>query len=284
MNSSSVSVLLSPTPDRGSKPIFAGGFHSPRIILVQPQGGANVGAACRAMKNMGARDLTIVAGAYDRAQARTMAVHAGDLLHRALHVDTIEEALAGCGVVVGTTARSGPYGRVCADIREVARELVAGEPVLRPFALVFGREDRGLSNREAGFCHRLAEIPSTDDYRSVNLAQAVMVCVYEIRRARLDAAAARHLAAAGPAPTRVADAGELEAAFVQLQEAFLEIGFLSEANPGVPMATLRDLIGRAAPDEREVRILRGLARQIKWYGSGGSEIADAKRRVGGKLR
>ncbi len=252
-----------------------------------------MGAVCRAVKNMGGGDLVTVGGSYDHEQARRMAVHAAEVLESCERTETLEQALGGCGRVIGTTAHGGPYRTRVAGIRAVARELVGGasreDP---PVAFVFGREDRGLSNREVALCHSLATIPSSGLYASLNLAQAVMICLYEVRIAGLEHAAVEagsrtHAASGGAAGSSAgvpADAADLEAAYSALEEALLAIGFLSEDNPVHMMATIRALLGRSVPDRREVNVLRGLARQILWFAGEGRTVAAGKRERGEKLR
>jgi len=257
------------------------------VVLVSPRGGANVGSVCRAMKNMGAGSLFIVDGRYDRKQARLMAVHGGDVFEARREVETIRDAIEGCGVVVGTTARGGAYRQRSRDIRELARELVgrgraeAGAQRGRPLALLFGREDRGLSNQDIALCHHLVCIQTSADYSSLNLAQAAMIVLYEIYRARVEAGA-------GGAGDRVAavpaDARDFDDAMVALERGLLTVGFLSSDNPQHIMSTIRAMLGRALPDDRELRILRGISRQLEWFGSGGHEVARDKRERGEKLK
>jgi tRNA/rRNA methyltransferase len=251
-------------------------------VLVRPYGGANVGAVCRAMKNMGAGALTVVGGEFDLDQARRTAVHASDVLESRLDTDSLAQAISGCSVVVGTTARAGGYRERVCDIRELAGEIAraergaAGVP-----ALVFGPEDSGLTNADIALCHRLAFIPADAGYLSLNLAQAVLVCLYELMRARAGLDADR---ASRDEEHPRADAAEVEAMYGALEQALLAIGFLADDNPKHVMMTLRALVGRAGPDEREVRVLRGIARQITWFADGGYETARRKRERGEKLR
>jgi len=249
-------------------------------VLVRPYGGVNVGAVCRAMANMAAGDLWVVEPAFDPETARRAAAHARDVLD-ARHVATsIEEALAGCGLVVGTTARRGAYRSRTRDIREVAAEIAAAEQSGKAVpALVFGPEDTGLTNRDIACCHVLASIPTDAGYPSLNLAQAAVISLYECFRARSIAVSE----ATAKIPER-ADAGEIEAMYGALGQALLGIGFLSAENPEHIMLTLRGLLGRAGLDERELRVLRGLARQILWFAEGGHEVARRKKELGRKLR
>jgi tRNA/rRNA methyltransferase len=256
------------------------------VVLVRPRGADNVGAACRAIKNMGAGALVIVGSDVDAAAAARMAVHARDVLDERVEVPRLADAVRGCSVVFGTTARGGPYRERSRDIRElmqsaVASTLSAGPGASAPVAVVFGPEDTGLTNDDIAVCHHLAFIPTSDAYASLNLAQAVVVALYEFRRALLSHDETR---IAQPASRAHADAGEVEAMFEQLELALLDIGFLLQENPGHVMATLRGLLSRAGLDPREVAVLRGLARQIGWFADGGHEVVAAKRQRGGKLR
>jgi tRNA/rRNA methyltransferase len=273
------------TPSTGPAPL--------RVVLVGPRGGVNVGAVCRAMKNMGARELVVVAGAFDVEQARVSAVHAADVLDARRETATLRDAIEGCGLVVGTTARKGAFRDRSEDIRSLARELAAApadadggaraEPL--PSAIVFGPEDTGLRNEDVAICHRLAYIPASDDYASLNLAQAVMICLYEIHRAALEEGArATSVGMAAHEGYPAAEAGEIEDALSALERSLVAIGFLPEKGAERVMAGLRSLLTRAGMDERELRIVRGVARQILWFAEGGREVAAGKRARGEKLR
>jgi len=215
------------------------------------------------MKNMGVRHLVLVAPRV-RAHARAataMAVHARDVLDRARAVDTLADAVADCGLVVGTTCRGGPY-RAAAEPPETVAPLILERARHGPVALVFGPEDHGLSNDDLKACQRLIRIPTSAAYASLNLAQAVLVCCYELRRAL------RSRARPGPPLARPATAGTIEFALERLQAALLRIGFLYPQNAEHIMFTIRAMLGRAGLDPREVRIILGLARQIEWYARG----------------
>ncbi|HVM95643.1 MAG TPA: RNA methyltransferase, partial [Candidatus Acidoferrales bacterium] len=155
-----------------------------RIVLVRPKGAANVGAVARAMKNMGLDDLVVVRPRLaSSALAKVMAVHAGDVLQRMRRCDSLLEAVADCALVVGTTCREGPYRAAAEAPRTVAPRIVDAA-ARQPVALVFGPEDHGLSNDDLKGCHQLIQIPTADAYPSLNLAQAVMVCCYELCQAQ----------------------------------------------------------------------------------------------------
>jgi TrmH family RNA methyltransferase len=235
-----------------------------RVVLVRPRGGVNVGAAARAMKNMGLADLVLVAPALRRLRvAEVMAVHARDIVRDARIVAGIDEAVADCQVVVGTTCRGGTYRAAAAEPAVLAPELVAQARRGR-VALLFGPEDHGLTNDDLRHCQRLISIDSDPAYASLNLAQAVLLVCYELRRAALHADAPGR--AEPPELPEPAAAADVERMFVQLQTALRRIGFLNPQNPEHIMFALRQLLGRTTLAEHEVRILLGIARQIEWYG------------------
>ena len=154
-----------------------------RVVLLRPRGAANVGAVARAMKNMGLRDLVLVHPALMKSfWARAMAAHAEDVLHSVRRCDSIGDAVADCGLVVGTTCRGGLYREAAEPPRVAAPRMVAAAATNR-VALVFGPEDHGLSNEDLKACQQLIAIPADPAYPSLNLAQAVMVCCYELRLA-----------------------------------------------------------------------------------------------------
>ena len=227
-----------------------------RVVLLRPKGSANVGSVARAMKNMGISDLALVQPALtDRFWSEAMAVHAEDVLRAHRSYTSLAEATADCGVVVGTTAHDGPYRASARAPRAAAVELVAAAQSNR-IALVFGPEDHGLSNEDLKLCHQLLTIPADPGYPSLNLAQAVMVCCYEL-----------YLASSAPAEaaTTLAPAQHASFVFQRLQEALLAIGFLKPDNTEHIMYSIRRMLGAAHMDDRDVSIWLGIARQIEWY-------------------
>jgi tRNA/rRNA methyltransferase len=238
-----------------------------RVVLVRPAGTGNVGSTARAMKNMGMRDLVLVRPRTRRSRwERAMAVHAGDVLGQARRFASLPEAVADCGLVVGTTCRGGLYREGVRSPEDAAPEILTAAHS-GPVALVFGPEDHGLSNDDLRHCQQLVRIPTSDDYPSLNLAQAVLLCCYELRRVALQGLPA------APVPRVPARAEEITFALDRLQAAFLRIGFLNPQNPGHIMLALRRLLGRAGLERRDVRILLGLARQIEWYATHGVAAA-----------
>ncbi|HEX9878631.1 MAG TPA: RNA methyltransferase [Candidatus Binatia bacterium] len=249
-----------------------------RVVLTRPRGSGNVGSVARAMKNTGLRDLAIVGrGRVLSREASNMAVHAGDILEGARSFATLRDAVADCGWVVGTTCRAGLYRSHSRPVREVAPEIVAEASLgSRPVALVFGPEDHGLDNRALRYCQSLMTIPTHPDYPSLNVAQAVMVCLYEIFQA------SSHESPREPHPRAAAE--DVQILFDRMRGALLKIGFLSADNPGHILLGLNRIFGRAGLEERDVKILTGLFRQVEWYAEGGWEVARDKKRRGLKIR
>ena len=224
-----------------------------RIVLVEPTHPGNIGAAARAMKAMGLDRLCLVApGRFPSAEATARAAGADDILHTARIVDSLDDALAGCGLVLGTTARPRRIEWPALDAREGARRAVA-QSAQTPVAVVFGRESSGLTNAELDRCHALIRIPAAAHFSSLNIAAAVQIVAYEMR-------AAAHGEGAGiEAPrARAATAGELEGFYRHLESVLIEIGYLDPAAPKLLMRRLRRLFSRAGPDQAEINILRGI--------------------------
>lgn len=223
-----------------------------RIVLVETSHPGNIGAAARAMKTMGLERLTLVnPGEFPHPDASARASGAVDVLEQATVAATLDEALAGCALVAGTSARRRGIGPPLLTPRECAVRLAAaaaGQEV----ALVFGRERIGLTNEELDRCHLLVNIPANPEYASLNLAAAVQVLAYELRLVL--AAPATPMEAESPPAT----AEEMERLYAHLEQAALETGFLDPANPKHLMRRLRRLFQRAQPDQNEVHILRGL--------------------------
>jgi tRNA (cytidine32/uridine32-2'-O)-methyltransferase len=221
-----------------------------RIVLVDSQHPGNIGASARAMKNMGLESLVLVRPQVPvDPEAAARAAGAADLLARARVVATVDEAVGDCGLVFGTTARQRSANWRVVGAREAAADLAAATTA-RPAAVLFGGERNGLSNEALERCQALVRIPCAIGYESLNLAQAVQVIAYEIRMARLGGGVA---AAVQPPAT----ADEVRALEAHLERVMLRSGFMHEGNAGQLGARVRRLITRAAPDDGEVRILRG---------------------------
>jgi TrmH family RNA methyltransferase len=234
------------------------------VVLVRPSRAGNVAAACRALKNMGLRSLWLVgADALDLdrdREARALAYGAWDVLDGARRTGSLADAVSGCTLVVATSGReaAGAWSP-----RRLAREAEARSLGGR-LAVVFGPEASGLRREELELCHEIVRVPTDPAQPSLNLAQAVLLIAYELRLAALAPGAER----AQPPPARGAPvaAGVLESALSELREALLAVGYLDTANPDRVLTELRRMVARAGPTEREVLLLRGLARQVSWAG------------------
>jgi tRNA/rRNA methyltransferase len=229
------------------------------IVLVEPQNPGNVGMVCRAMKNMGLHDLRLVNPCpTDHPEALKFAVSARDLLESATRYPSLADALADTVLSVATTRRHGKYRQEILTPGEVVSELRSATSSNRA-AIVFGREDSGLTTDEVSLCRFQATIPSSDAYGSLNLAQAVMVFSYELYCASQSAPGepAEHLRTS-------ATTAEIEPMFTQMEATLLRIGFLKPENPTHIMRTMRRIFARADLDSREVTVLRGMLSQIDW--------------------
>jgi tRNA/rRNA methyltransferase len=220
-----------------------------RIVLLRPRNPENLGAIARAMKNFGLEDWAVAAlGTHDFATARRVAVHAEELLDRPRVVETLDEAVADCAWVVGTSSRRVRGKRRLAP-DEVAREALARAGEGRT-AVVFGDERSGLTNAEVDRCHDLSVIPTAEGQPSMNLAQAVVIYAWELRQAALAAAAAARTAATPPAGATDAELARVEEA---LRQALRGAGFLT----GPERHAVRDLaaaLRRARLSRREARL------------------------------
>ncbi|MGD8672292.1 MAG: tRNA (cytosine(32)/uridine(32)-2'-O)-methyltransferase TrmJ [Thiogranum sp.] len=227
-----------------------------RIVLVNTSHPGNIGAAARAMKNMGLTELSLVdPQLFPSAEATARASGADDLLAAASCAATLEQALEGCSLVIGASARNRTLPLPTLDPRECAA-LVEQQPADSRTAIVFGRERTGLTNDELDRCHYLVQIPTNPDYPSLNLAAAVQVVAYELRMAAglsLSRPENKH---------RYATAEEMELFYRHLEETLIAIDFLDADNPRQLMRRLRRLFARARPNENEVNILRGVLTAI----------------------
>jgi tRNA/rRNA methyltransferase len=227
-----------------------------RIILVEPAGALNVGSVTRVMKNMGLRQLILVnpqCNPYGE-EARRMAVHGSDILEQCQQVSNLPEALQDCQRAIATTSRQRHLPAALEPPRTVLpwllEEDISG-------ALIFGREDRGLSNEELNYAQRFAAIPANPDYPSLNLAQAVAICAYELHQAALTTPPTSQLPAAELAALDV-----LEGYYQHLQKTLLNIGYLYPHTAAARMEKFRRLYNRTNLSQEEVALLRGILRQV----------------------
>jgi tRNA (cytidine32/uridine32-2'-O)-methyltransferase len=224
-----------------------------RIVLVATSHPGNIGAAARAMKTMCLSRLLLVDPLeFPHADASARASGAVDVLETAEVVKTLDEALAGCALIAGTSARQRGLGPPVLSPRECMQRLHAATAAGQEVALLFGRERTGLTNEELARCHILVNIPSNPDYSSLNIAAAVQVLGYESMLAR------GAVPAVGESEEPPATAEEMEKLYEHIESAALDTGFLDPANPKHLMRRIRRLFNRARPDQNEVHILRGL--------------------------
>jgi tRNA (cytidine32/uridine32-2'-O)-methyltransferase len=230
------------------------------VVLVRPARPANVAAACRALKNMGLRSLTLVGApeGLGTPEARALAYGAWEVLDGAVPRATLREAVAEATFVVGTTGRARPEAWTPRRLAAEASARCGGGRL----AVVFGPEASGLTDAELAQCHQRVHIPADPEHPSLNLAQAVLLVSYELRLASLRAGDGEEAAGARDPPP--AAAAELEAALDDLRRALLAVGYLSKDNPDAVLSELRALLARAGPSAREISLLRGLARQVLW--------------------
>ncbi|RJX35820.1 MAG: RNA methyltransferase [Desulfurivibrio sp.] len=230
------------------------------VVLVEPQGALNIGSVCRVMMNFGFADLRLVKPRADHLskQARDMAVNARDLLKNAGLFGTLAEALADCGLCLGTTRRFGKYRQDFLAPQEIAPLLARYDAGVKT-ALVFGREDDGLTTAELDLCQFFITIATNPALPSLNLAQAVTICLYELSRDRQGLAE--------PGGLEPADSGTLESMYQHMRRTLLDAEYLDPQNPDHILRTFRRIFGRAGLDQREVRIIRGLWSRIDWLNS-----------------
>lgn len=227
-----------------------------RIVLVETSHTGNMGSVARAMKTMGLSNLYLVNPLLKPdSQAISLAAGASDLIGNATIVDTLDEAISGCSLVVGTSARSRSLPWPMLDARECGIKSVE-EGQQAPVALVFGRERVGLTNDELQKCHYHVAIPANPDYSSLNLAMAVQIIAYEVRMAWLASEQSEVTPQTQASPYPLVD--DLERFYQHMESMMLESGFIRQGNPSQVMSKLRRLFTRARPERDELNILRGM--------------------------
>lgn len=229
-----------------------------RIVLVETSHPGNIGSTARAMKTMGLNSLYLVnPKQFPDYKAKEMAAGADDVLDSAVVTNTLDEALAGCQLILATSAR--PRGLSLPGlIPASSAELVKAQADNTQVALIFGREYAGLTNEELLKCHYHIHIPSDPEYSSLNLSQAVQILAYEMRMKMLEPKAAVAMR-----QDEYASADEVEQFYEHLREVFIEIKFLKEANPRRLMQRVRRLFNRVNLEKMEVSILRGMLSQVQ---------------------
>ena len=252
-----------------------------RVVLINTTHPGNIGAAARAMKVMGLSSLHLVTPKiFPNAEATAMASGADDLLQTAVVHDSLDSALTGCSLVLGTSARLRSLPMPMLDARRAAEQAVleadgheADGPEIKghevkghEVAILFGRERYGLVNEEMQRCQYLVNIPSNPAYSSLNLAQAVQIIGYELRVAAMGGAGT----SVPPLDWEPVDDRQMEGFFEHLEQTLLDIRFLNPKQPKKLMMRLRRLFNRARPDQNEINILRGILKASQ-------EAAEMKR-------
>ena len=241
------------------------------IVLHRPRHPENIGAAARAVRNMGIGKLVSVSPQnYDISKVLKLATHeASDVVEQIKVYENLGEAIADYGYVVGTTARLGGQRQVVNTPSTLAEKLVSISRENR-IAILFGPEDRGLTNDEIKYCQALVNIP-TAEFSSLNLAQAVMIMCYEIFIAGSED---------NIRIPRLANQHELEGMYDQLKDILVRINYINPENPDYWINKLRHFFSRIQLRSKEVNIIRGICRQIDWYGKKSSSylLAADKRR------
>jgi TrmH family RNA methyltransferase len=228
-----------------------------RVVLVSPRNPLNIGAAARAMSNFGVFELRLVNPykiAYLEAKS---AVKASKILINAREFEMIAEAVADCSLIVGTTSIGNRLLEHPLRRLETGGKIIAKKLESAPVALLFGSEKFGLSNEDMSYCHWLMRIPSREEHGSMNLGQAVAVCLYEIIR---NPAAVR----VKPETKRPATADEMERVTVLLEEVLEHSGYVHSRVEESTKMKIRRLIRRMELNTHDAEVWLGMLRQIKW--------------------
>jgi TrmH family RNA methyltransferase len=229
------------------------------VILAGTKHPGNVGSAARAMANMGLSKLRLAAPQCEiNEEAGRMAKAGTGVLQNATVFSTLGEAIKDIRFLVGTTGKTGGNRSKTQGPRKLAAKILEYAETQKT-GIVFGPEDTGLVDADLLPCQMLMRIPANPEARSLNLSHAVMVVGYELYLGSLGSKHSRGL--------RLSPVGQVEAMYDQLEKALLQIGFLHEQNSRHMMFALRRLFGRTGLQPPDVGILRGIARQISWYGS-----------------
>lgn len=241
-------------------------FPGVKIVLVETSHPGNIGAAARAMKNMGMTELVLVNPLdFPNNKAIFRSASAEDVVKGAQVVATLEEALEDCHLIIGTSARDRRIPWPMLSPRTCGEKVALADAEGQKIALVFGRESRGLKNEELQQCHFHVNIPTGEAYSSLNLAMAVQVICYEVLQGRSSATAgARADADLWDLP--YAEAGAMEHFYDHLEETLVQVNFHDPDNPRQLMTRLRRMFSRIRPDRMELNILRGFLSAINKLG------------------
>jgi len=230
------------------------------IILHKTINAGNIGAVARAMKNMGLSRLSLVQPMCAvNGEAHKMATHGRDILDNLKIYDSIKAAAADSHYIFGTTARSRKWRNsiLCSE----ASLIIAQQVKTRKLSILFGPEDKGLSNKELELCSAVIVIPTADDAASLNISQAVLILCYEIFVQLTDPASL-------PGENKISDLApidKIEAMYEHMQQALLDIGYLDPQNPEHFTGNFRRIFNRSQLTNEEVRLIRGIFRKLNWY-------------------
>jgi tRNA (cytidine32/uridine32-2'-O)-methyltransferase len=231
-----------------------------KVVLVGTSHSGNIGSAARAMKVMGLSQMVLVDPQCTvDGQAVALSAGASDIALNAKIVSTLEEAVADCALVVGSSARSRTLEWPMMDSRECGQK-VAAESRQHKTAMVFGRERTGLTNDELQLCHYHVAIPANPEYSSLNLAMAVQTLSYEVRMAHLDFEQSQY---AESEPESYPRHQELEMFYEHLEKVLLRTEFIEQDKPNQVMNKMRRLYNRARPETQELNILRGILTSVE---------------------
>lgn len=227
-----------------------------RIVLVEPEGESNIGAIARVMRNMALTELVLVNPKCNpfSEEAKKMAVHGLEVLMSAKIVNTVVEALQGCQKAIATTAREREVPTPLETPREALPWLLEDA---KCGAILFGPESRGLSNEELSHAQRFVRIPANPEYPSLNLAQAVGICAYELYQAKRQAPPRQE-------NRNLATIEQLEGYYEHLERILLRVGYLQPHTAKITMEKLRRIINRGQLTDKELAMLRGMLGQVEW--------------------
>lgn len=227
------------------------------IVLHKPKFPGNIGSVARCLKNTGMGKLVVSeAGPFEAEAMKIMSTHfAADIIDNIKYYETLGEALAPFQYIVGTTSRLGSARGPVVSPREIAPSL-AELSRRNEVALLFGAEDKGLSNSDLRYCHAVVAIPVSEQLKSINLSHAVMILCYEIFLAGTERKKTF--------TSRLASSQEIEGMYDQVKEVLMEIGFLNPQNPDYWLMHIRRLLSRTGLFSRDVKIIRGICRQVRW--------------------
>lgn len=232
------------------------------VVLDHPKDLVNIAGVTRVVMNFGIGGLRVVQpDEFDAYRIEGIAHRSSEIIERTTLHDTLEDAVGDASFVIGTTARARTAGRTYVRPREAAERAIerAQDGYV---AVIFGREDRGLTNQALDLCHAVAIIPTDPDYTSLNLSQACLVLMYEIFMA---ADGAEPTLPKGRRATRPPTQAELEETFAAIEAGLARIEFYKAREPSAVMRTLRTIISRAEPDLREAKLLGAIGHEIRHY-------------------